>query len=100
MSPTKRSKSAIVNSPGVFDGSSGFQFLPLIHRYERVVAVNESDEHFRDDRRADRTEPLAVTTLLRLLQNVVPERRVLMQAVLLGDCAVGAPWRFRRASAD
>jgi hypothetical protein len=34
MSPTNRRRSAMVNSPGVLDGSSGFQFLPLSHRYE------------------------------------------------------------------
>src|SRR4029450_3376216 len=34
MSPTKRSKSAMVKSPGVFEGSSGFQCLPFCQRYE------------------------------------------------------------------
>ena len=77
----------MVNSPGVFDGSVGFQFLPFIHKYEVLVAVHESDEHFRHDCRPDRSER-AVAALLRLLRDVVPERRVLMQAVLLGDRTV------------
>ncbi len=32
MSPTKRSRSAMVKSPGTFDGGVGFQFLPLSQR--------------------------------------------------------------------
>jgi hypothetical protein len=32
MSPTNRSRSAMVKSPGVWDGSVGFQSLPFSHR--------------------------------------------------------------------
>jgi hypothetical protein len=35
-----------------------------------VVAVHEADEHFRDDRRTDRTQPLAVAARRRLFEDV------------------------------
>src|SRR3546814_5142753 len=56
-------------------------------------------QHLGDDGRADRTEPLAVFPDLRLFQDVVPERRCLVQALLLRHLAVRAGrnlvWRER-----
>ena len=78
----------MVKSPGVFDGRVGFQSLPFSHEIRLMVAVHEADEHFRHDRGPDRSELFAATALLRLLEDVVPERRVLMQAVLLCDRAI------------
>lgn len=34
MSPTNLKRSAMVKSPGVFDGRVGFQFLPCSQRYD------------------------------------------------------------------
>ena len=65
--------------------------LPVLHLPEEriLVAVDEADEDLRHDDRADWAEPLAVVADLGLLEDVVPERRRLIQALLLGDLAVG-----------
>src|SRR3546814_19541406 len=61
-------------------------------------------QHLGDDGRADRTEPLAVFPDLRLFQDVVPERRCLVQALLLRHLAVRAGrnlvWRERVGDTD
>ena len=78
----------MVKSPGVADGSVGFQFFTF-HRNEFwspwMRPTNTSD----DDGRADRAEPRPVMADLGFLEDVVPERRRRMQALLLGDGAVG-----------
>ena len=89
MSPTKRSRSAIVNSPGVFDGSSGFQFLPFSHRYDWWSPCTRPTNTSATIVAPTGPSRSPLAALLRLLQDVVPERRVLMQAVLLGDRAIG-----------
>ena len=53
-----------------------------------MVAVHQADEHFRHDRSPHRSELFAAAALLRLLEDVVPERCVLVQAVLLCHGAV------------
>jgi hypothetical protein len=50
--------------------------------------MHEADEHLSDDARAYGAEALPAASDLRLLQDVVPERRILVQAVLLGGFAV------------
>src|SRR4029078_10328498 len=62
--------------------------LALKPQIRLTVAVHEADEHFCDDRGPDRSELFAAAALLGFLEDVVPERRVLMQAVLLCDGAV------------
>jgi hypothetical protein len=69
MSPTNLSKSAMVKSPGVLEGSVGFQLLPE-PQIRLVVAVHEADEHFRHDGRPDWAELFAAPALLRLFQDV------------------------------
>src|SRR5882757_53410 len=64
--------------------------LPLPPEIRLMVAVHDADEDFGHKGRTDRTQPLALAALLRLFEDVVPKRRVLMQAVLLGDLAVVA----------
>ena len=54
-----------------------------------MVAVDEADEHFRNDRRADRPEPQAVMPDLGFLEDVVPEWGGGMETLLLGHGAVG-----------
>ena len=51
--------------------------------------MDEADKDFRDDGRADRTEAQAVVPDLGFLKDVVPKRRRGMEALLLGDGAVG-----------
>ena len=88
MSFTKRSRSAIVKVPGVADGSVGFQFLAL-HRNELWSPWTRPTNTSDDDGRADRPEAQALMPDLGFLENVVPERRRGMQALLLGHRAVG-----------
>ena len=88
MSPTNCSRSTIVNLPGSFEGSVGFQFGPFFHRIRLVVPVDEADEDLGHDARAHRPEPLAAHSNLRLLEDVVPERR--------RSRAGRAAWRLRR----
>ena len=64
-----------------------------------MVAVHKADEHFRDDCRPHRSQFFPASALLRLFENIVPERRVLMETVLLCYRAVSSlrdlGWRER-----
>ena len=75
--------------PGFFAGRVGFQFA-CRQRNDFGIAVHEADEDLGDDPGADRPQPLAVLADVRLLQDVIPKRRRLMQAELLGDGAIVA----------
>ncbi len=55
-----------------------------------MIAVHEADEDFGDDGGADRPELFAAAALFGFFQDVVPKRRVRVEAVLLGHRAVGA----------
>ena len=90
MSPTKRSRSAIVNVAGVLRRQLGFQSLPLSHRYDVWSPWTRPTNTSATIVAPTGPSRSPLPRCSRLLQDVVPERRVQMQAVLLGDRAVGA----------
>ena len=55
-----------------------------------LVAGHEPYENLRHDARSDGTEPGSPAVHLRFFEDVVPERRCLIEAVLFCDRAIGA----------
>ena len=68
-------------------------FLPKVGL---VIAMHEADEDFGQKRGADGSETLTTAADLGLLENIVPKRRLQMQAVGLSDRTIWSGGDLRR----
>ena len=77
--------SAIVNLPAT-GPRLGFQFF--CDMKEILVALHDAGKHLGDKPPAIRPKTFSPGAHLRLLENVVPKRRLLVQAQFLGHRAI------------
>src|SRR3989442_13782311 len=83
----------------VDEGNSGVP-VPGCVANRRWVEIEEADEHFADDTRADRAEAAATAPNVSLAQDVVPEWRFVAPACLRGSDFVTSQRCFAEPTGD